>query len=160
MRIRLIPVLAMLALISGCELTDPSQPSNPAEEEFAAFLNVDIPNMVKVYDDLYYKDINVGNGTPTATATSTVAITYSGYLKDGTLFGTNVNMDALEVALNDPQLIAGWSLGIRGMKPGGIRKLVIGSSLAYGAAGNSSPGSPTIPPHATLVFNIHLKEVR
>jgi len=42
-----------------------------------------------------------------------------------------------------------------GMKVGGLRTLTIPPSLAYGASGNQS-----IPPNATLIFDIDLLDVR
>jgi FKBP-type peptidyl-prolyl cis-trans isomerase FkpA len=42
-----------------------------------------------------------------------------------------------------------------GMRVGGVRRLVIPPSLAYGSFRNGS-----IPPNATLVFEIQLLEVR
>ncbi len=52
-------------------------------------------------------------------------------------------------------MIAGWDQGLVGMKVGGIRRLVIPASLAYGAVRNSS-----IPPNSTLVFEIELLDVQ
>jgi FKBP-type peptidyl-prolyl cis-trans isomerase FkpA len=157
MRIRFLALTALLA--SAACVAEPPGPSKPGEETYAATLNVDIASMVKVDDNLYYRDINVGGGTPAAARNKIITVTYSGYLRDGTLFDTNVGQDSLVVPLNDG-LIAGWVLGIAGMRPGGIRKLVIGSVYAYGSQEQSSPGHPTIPANSTLVFDVHLKSVK
>jgi peptidylprolyl isomerase len=53
------------------------------------------------------------------------------------------------------QLIDGWVQGMKGMRVGGRRKLVIPPELGYGEAG--SP--PAIPPNETLVFVIDLKKI-
>jgi FKBP-type peptidyl-prolyl cis-trans isomerase len=50
------------------------------------------------------------------------------------------------------QVIKGWTDGIPGMKPGGIRRLKIPSELGYGKAGAGSD----IPPNAPLVFEVQL----
>jgi FKBP-type peptidyl-prolyl cis-trans isomerase FkpA len=153
MRLRTISLLSLVVL-SACALADSTQPSVPAEEDYAPSLGVDIATMTKYSDDLYYKDLVVGTGTAAA-ANKTITVVYAGYLRDGTKF----DGDSIAMVLNNG-LIPGWVLGIPGMKVGGTRKLVIGSSYAYGAQGNSAPGHPDIPPHATLVFDIKLTAVK
>src|SRR5690349_10156125 len=105
MRIRSVALAALLASLAGC-VADPPGPSKPGEESYAPSLGVDIASMTKFDDNLYYKDINVGTGSPAAARGKIITVTYSGYLKDGTLFDSNVGQDSLVVTLNDG-LIAG-----------------------------------------------------
>ncbi len=51
------------------------------------------------------------------------------------------------------QVIKGWTDGVPGMKVGGVRRLLIPASQAYGAT--PPPGSG-IPANADLVFDIEL----
>jgi len=102
-------------------------------------------------------DLVVGTGA-TAVATSTVTVSYSGWLYDtsktdgkGTLFDSSANST---FALS--QVIAGWRQGVPGMRVGGTRRLIVPPELAYGSAG--SP--PRIPPNATLIFDIGLLGVQ
>lgn len=163
MRFHLLASTALLLCVTSCEPTAPPGPSVPANETFASSLGVDIPSMVKIDDNLYYKDITVGTGSPAAASGKTIIVNYSGYLTDGTAFTTNLGMDPDTIPLTiQSGLIAGWTLGIPGMKPGGVRKLVIGSSYAYGSQGRSkgSSGLADIPKNATLIFDISLKAVK
>jgi FKBP-type peptidyl-prolyl cis-trans isomerase len=56
--------------------------------------------------------------------------------------------------LSTGQVIRGWEQGLVGLKVGGVRRLVIPPSLAYGASGNGP-----IPPNPALVFEIELLDV-
>ena len=51
-------------------------------------------------------------------------------------------------------VIQGFSQGVNGMKVGGKRRVTMPPSLAYGAQGSGS-----IPPNATLIFEIELLSV-
>ena len=93
MRSRLLPFLALFAVVASCEPTAPPGPSDPASETYAASLGVDISTMVKVDTNLYYKDITVGTGDPAAAFGKTIVVNYSGFLVDGTQFESNLEMD-------------------------------------------------------------------
>jgi FKBP-type peptidyl-prolyl cis-trans isomerase len=68
---------------------------------------------------------------------------------------TSVGGSPFSFVLGAGAVIRGWDQGVPGMKTGGTRRLVVPPSLAYGSSGQGS-----IPPNATLVFDIQLLEVQ
>jgi FKBP-type peptidyl-prolyl cis-trans isomerase FkpA len=112
------------------------------------------------YSPFGQTDLRSGSGG-TAAAGDTVTVHYSGWLykadepeQKGLQFDTSAGRDPFRFTLGTGQVIAGWEQGLPGMQVGGLRRLVIPPSLGYGAS-----RSGTIPPHATLVFEIELLEV-
>jgi FKBP-type peptidyl-prolyl cis-trans isomerase FkpA len=138
----------------GTDSTAPDIPSNPAVETYAATLGVNIAAMTKKSDNLYVQDLVVGTGAE-AVVGRTVRVTYSGYLISGSRFDSNVGGSPFSFVLGGGQVIAGWDQGVVGMKVGGKRRLVIGSSLGYGRQ-----GSGPIPANATLVFDVEVLNVQ
>jgi len=106
-------------------------------------------------------ELHFGSGTD-ATAGAVVTVNYTGWLYDttktdnkGIQFDSSANSTPFSFTLGQGQVIAGWDRGVPGMKVGGIRRLVVPPSLAYGSA-RYGP----IPPDATLVFDIELVDVQ
>lgn len=97
-------------------------------------------------------DLVVGKGDAVPAEGATVAVQYCGVGQTTrTLFDASwLRGQPAQFPLSG--VIAGWTEGIPGMKPGGRRILVIPGDLAYGPAGNP----PAILPDETLIFVVDL----
>jgi FKBP-type peptidyl-prolyl cis-trans isomerase len=105
---------------------------------------------------LEIKDLQVGSGDEAIPGT-TLKVHYTGWLhgngKRGSKFESSKDGGTpIDFKLGAGEVIQGWDDGIRGMKVGGKRLLVIPPEMGYGAQG--SP--PTIPANATLEFEVEL----
>jgi FKBP-type peptidyl-prolyl cis-trans isomerase FkpA len=106
-------------------------------------------------------DLVAGTGAE-ATAGKTVTMNYTGWLYDpaqpiqrGAQFDSSIGTTPFSFRLGANQVIRGWEQGVPGMKVGGVRRLVIPPSLAYGGTRQGK-----IPPNATLIFEISLLDVQ
>ena len=133
-------LLALSALVSGCS-ESPTAPSN--------------------YAPFSQTDLRLGAGEAAVTG-NVLTVTYTGWLYDasqisqkGATVDSSLGRDPFTFTLGAGSVIEGWDLGLVGMKPGGLRRLVIPPSLAYG----QSRVGP-IPPNATLLFEVELLEVK
>jgi FKBP-type peptidyl-prolyl cis-trans isomerase FkpA len=104
-------------------------------------------------------DQQVGTGAVARTGRQ-VEVNYTGWLYDaGVKDHRGAKIDSsydrhqtISFVLGENKVIAGWNKGIKGMRVGGHRTLLIPSRLAYGGrrVGN------LVPPHAALIFDIEL----
>jgi peptidylprolyl isomerase len=106
---------------------------------------------------LKVEDLIEGDGAAAKTGDQ-VSVQYVGVLfSNGKQFDASWDNDKkpFEFTLGSGQVIAGWDEGIVGMKVGGRRKLTIPPDMAYGEQGQP----PSIPPNATLVFEVDLEKI-
>ncbi|MDR0506165.1 MAG: FKBP-type peptidyl-prolyl cis-trans isomerase [Dysgonamonadaceae bacterium] len=109
--------------------------------------------VVTLPSGLQYKVIKEGKGAKPV-ATDLVKVDYTGTTIDGKEFDSSVKQGKpAEFSLNG--VIAGWTEGLQLMSVGSKYIFYIPYELAYGAQGR--PGS--IPPFATLIFEIDLREI-
>ena len=107
----------------------------------------------KTTTGLVYTTIKAGSGA-SPKATDMVKVHYQGTLINGTVFDSSVKRgQPASFALN--QVIPCWTEGVQRMRIGEKARLVCPSDLAYGDAGRP----PTIPPGATLIFEVELLEI-
>jgi parvulin-like peptidyl-prolyl isomerase len=136
-----------LADTPATEETETPQPEQPASIKW------DAPAPIFTEDGLGISDVSEGTGAE-AVEGSTVEVHYTGYLEDGTVFDSSVGGAPYSVVIGQSSVIQGWHLGLVGMKVGGKRQITIPPELAYGANGQGS-----IPPNATLIFDLELVSV-
>jgi FKBP-type peptidyl-prolyl cis-trans isomerase len=101
-------------------------------------------------DTVQVTTLRAGSGEPCRNGQK-LQVKYVGKLVDGTVFDVS-RETYFEFVLGSHQVIAGWEMGLVGMCPGELRRLVIPASLAYGAQGHP----PLIPAQATLIFEVEL----
>jgi FKBP-type peptidyl-prolyl cis-trans isomerase FkpA len=143
MRSRLTSVaIAVLAALAGACTPSPASPSNSAP--------------------FSQRDLLVGTG-PDAAAGKQLTVNYTGWLynaaqpdQKGAEFDSSrtEGRTPLSFTLGAGEVIPGWDQGLVGMKVGGLRRIVVPPSLAYGAVRNGP-----IPPNATLVFEVELIDI-
>ena len=102
---------------------------------------------------LTYKALREGTGASPA-ATDAVKVHYRGTLMNRTEFDSSYKRnEPATFPLN--RVIPCWTQGVQRMKVGGKAELVCPPELAYGERGAGG----TIPPNATLRFEIELIEI-
>jgi peptidylprolyl isomerase len=118
----------------------------------APAISAKTPATIVLPDGLKYVDLKVGKG-PMPAKGQTVSVHYVGTLLNGTKFDSSRDRgQPFEFPLGEGQVIAGWDEGVKTMRVGGLRKLIIPAKLGYGDQG----AGDKIPPGATLVFEIEL----
>ncbi|MGE0554381.1 MAG: FKBP-type peptidyl-prolyl cis-trans isomerase [Gemmatimonadales bacterium] len=123
--------------------------------EFDPSLDVDLDQSHETSSGLWIRDLTVGNGAEVVGG-STVGIYYSGYLSNGLKFDERVAPAApFTFTVGGGAVILGVDEGVRGMKVGGIRQLIIPPYLGYGP---SQFGA--IPGNSVLVFRIEVLSVQ
>ena len=144
----LVSLVLLAAAVSGCGGGDGGGGSPTAPSANVPFSTV---------------DLRVGTGAE-ATIGRAALVNYTGWVYSTTApdnkgLRFDSSLDPGKQPLPIPSLgsgfIQGFSMGVQGMRVGGLRRVVIPPNLGYGAAGN-----PPIPGNATLIFEIELLAVQ
>lgn len=108
------------------------------------------PGAVVTASGLVYRALKEGTG-PSPSAADTVKVHYKGTFPDGKEFDSSYARGTpIEFPLG--RVIPCWTEGVQRIKVGGKAKLTCPSQIAYGERG----AGRTIPPNATLVFEVEL----
>ena len=123
--------------------------------EGAAFLeaNKTRPEVTVTKSGLQYEVLTEGTGR-SPKATDKVRCHYEGTLVNGTVFDSSYRRgEPADFPLNG--VIPGWTEGVQLMKEGAKYRFYIPYLLGYGERGAGS----SIPPYATLIFDVELIKV-
>jgi FKBP-type peptidyl-prolyl cis-trans isomerase len=102
---------------------------------------------------LQYRILRKGTGRKPSKSDA-VEVHYKGTLINGKVFDSSYDRgQSISFPLN--RVIAGWTEGLQLMKEGAKYELVIPANLGYGINGAGS----SIPPRATLIFEVELLKV-
>lgn len=144
-----------LATLASCTQSVREKTVTPGTSSAA---DVRKQTLVPAPSGLQVTDLAVGKGEVAETG-MTVTVHYTGTFANGDVFDSSRKSGKpFTFPLGAGQVIRGWDEGVKGMKIGGKRKLVIPPDMAYGERG--APGSPGIPPNATLTFEVELLAIK
>jgi FKBP-type peptidyl-prolyl cis-trans isomerase len=135
-------------------------------EEYISENNLDA---TKTESGLFYVIEEEGNG-PEVDEGDTVAVNYTGYVLDGTVFDTSLESVAkesntftegrpyepIEFQVGKGRVIPGWDEGLQYLKQGSKAKLLIPSTLAYG----NRQASEVIKANSVLIFDVEVTDVQ
>jgi len=111
-------------------------------------------DVVTLPSGLQYLILKNGDGKKPG-PTTMVTVHYEGSLVNGKIFDSSYKRGK-PATFGVHQVIAGWTEALQLMPVGSKWKLFIPSSLGYGARGAGG----SIPPHATLIFEVELLDMR
>jgi FKBP-type peptidyl-prolyl cis-trans isomerase len=140
----------------GKAVTGNGKPSTISTESarnkniLAAVTNVQTSSKQRNVQGVLVEDVLVGQGNE-AVSGKRIKVQYVGRLKSNNKV-FDASKKPFAFTLGRSEVIKGWDIGVAGMKIGGKRILTIPPEKAYGKTG----APPTIPPNATLVFEVTL----
>ena len=106
--------------------------------------------------DLTITDVKVGRGVA-AKLGDTVTTTYTVALPDGTVIMDITGNKSHTWTLGDATVLIGVDESVVGMKPGGVRHVIIPPALHYGRSGH---GDGAVPKSTNLILDLKLHAVR
>jgi FKBP-type peptidyl-prolyl cis-trans isomerase len=119
-----------------------------------------VEGYIKTNSGIFIKIDKQGDG-PKADSGTTVIVNYTGTLKNGAKFDSNVDtafghVGPFDFVAGAGGVIAGWDESITYFNEGGKGKVYIPAMLGYGANGNG----PKLPAFSDLVFDIEVLDVK
>jgi FKBP-type peptidyl-prolyl cis-trans isomerase len=165
-------ILLTIALVVRSGMLARKNPGRPINSAMRAAMDQEAPQLSeadatairekyatahRLRSGLMYVERSPGTGTATPAVGQEVIVDYEGRLLDGTKFDSSYQSGVpYTFRLGTGAVIPGWDEAFLTMKKGEHRTLIIPYWLAYGVDGRP----PTIPPRATLVFDVELIDFR
>ena len=158
--------IIVAAIMSSCNLGSgiDNEPNTPEKEQ--ALLNEYLNKLETEGHDvdttdlgIYYVMVHDSGTVEYPQVGDTVAVGYSGYLIDGTLFDTSnwhSEDGKFEFVLGIDPMIEGFNDGIKKINKGSTVELIIPSEFAYGSLGTQDG---RIDPYTTVIFVIQLFDI-
>jgi len=141
--------VAVLAAGCGSDAVAPLAFEQIEDVTFHESLGVDLSLMTVTSSGLYYQDIVVGEGA-LAGPGDEVGVHYRVRMRTGTQLDASDGITPWVFRINVSNVYLGFNEGIRGMRVGGQRKLILPPQLADNIRG----------PEGILVFDVELVEIR
>lgn len=139
-------VLLVLALRNNSQTS-----STPSNQVTMPDENFDINNI----DQLMMVSLQEGEGSSIQNG-QTAVVHYVGTLTDGVVFDSSLTREEpFEFQLGAGSVIEGWEVGVRDMRVGEVRRLIVPPTMGYGV----NQVGP-IPPNSVLIFDIELLEIK
>lgn len=165
MRIRLLALALLTVGFTACLDTTAPEFATVEDTTYDPSLGVNLNESQSTDAGVYYRDITVGTGDVIAPGQDFFMF-YRAYLSTGvgvdsivpsTPPATPVPPRAFQVGTNPPSLIAGFEIGLQGMRVGGRRQILVPPALAYGQSDVLGPDNKVlIPRNSVLVFIVDL----
>jgi len=135
--------------------TGENVPKTSTSNQEVIVTNTTSTDTITTASGLQYRVIAEGSGTESPGPDSVVSVHYRGKLTDGFEFDSSYKRNQ-PATFPVNGVIRGWTEALQLMKVGDKWELTIPPDLGYGSQGAGS----TIPPDATLIFEVELLEIR
>ena len=136
-----------MACVAGPSPADDKKKEDKKDTTFE-FPDIDAKEWKKLDNGMKVWDVKEGEGDAVK-AGANVQVNYVGWTTAGKKFDSSIDRKK-SISFSLDGVIKGWGEDVPGMKPGGVRRLIIPPELAYGKRG----AGDDIKPNATLVFVI------
>ncbi|WP_246075831.1 FKBP-type peptidyl-prolyl cis-trans isomerase [Aliikangiella marina] len=149
-------LITSIIVLQACEQPVPNNQLQKLKAEGQAYLakNKSVSGVTVTESGLQYQVLVNGDGIKPS-ASDTVEVHYVGTLINGEEFDSSYKRgNTISFPLN--RVIKGWTEGLQLMPVGSKYKFTIPYNLAYGERGKGS----TIPPYATLIFEVELVAIK